>query len=81
MKILIEVVCIIALFTAGLFIGYLKSESLLNKKGKDISKWLTTTYGYDIPPEVAQHINIVFTTTDVQLSIDQFTVFEDGEKR
>jgi hypothetical protein len=33
-------------------------------------------YKLDFPPEQARFFDIVITTTDVQLSIDQFTVLE-----
>lgn len=46
-------------------------------RGKAVSQFLLTHYGMEVPPAQAQYINVVVTTTDVQLSIDQFTVLGD----
>lgn len=45
-------------------------------RGKQLSAYLETSRELIVPPEQAKYFNVIITTTDVQLSIDQFTVFE-----
>lgn len=51
-------------------------SSVQRERGEALSGWLQVQYGMEVPSSVAQHFNVVVTTTDVQLSIDQFQVFE-----
>lgn len=49
------------------------------QRGIAISNFLAAQYNMDVPPDWARYFNVVVTTTDVQLSIEQFKVFEGGD--
>ena len=70
-----QVVIIIGLLFIFIMIGYSidgKVSKRLDEKA-ELIKYIT---GLEVTPEQAKHIQIVCNLTNVQLSIDQFTVLE-----
>lgn len=65
---------VVVMIVATAFVHRYNNEAV--NRGIALSSFLENHYGMSVPPEQARYFNVVVTTTDVQLSIENFKVFE-----